>query len=169
MLSLCAVTTKITAESIISDAQCETLCSYGSTILWQMFDVCYPGIFNPEELSITEKTIYSVCSNEALKFSTNILVMVGVSSCEEWAKSLITSRNIKSLCELRQKRHKRQISILTKILKNGKIVLETTASKGKKVLDEVAENMKTKKVNMDDEMLKNSDKMSGTLAEQGRF
>lgn len=76
MLSLYAVTTKITADSIILDTQCETMCSFGSSILWQMFDVCYPGIFNPDELSLKEKVIYSICSNDAINVSTKVWAIV---------------------------------------------------------------------------------------------
>lgn len=166
MVSLYAVTTKITADSMVSDTQCDTMCSVGSSMLWQMFDVCYPGIFNPDELSLKEKVIYSICSNEAINFSTKVLAMVGSYTCEEWARSLIVSRNIKSMCELR--RHKRQISILNKIMKQGKVIMEEAGSKGKKVLTEAMENMKNRKVDIHDEMLKNSKKVPGTLAEQGR-
>lgn len=166
MLSLYAVTTKITADSIILDTQCETICSVGSSILWQMYDVCYPGIFNPDELSLKEKVIYSICSNDAINVFTKVWAIVGSNICEEWARSLIVRRNIKSMCELR--RHKRQISIINKVLKTRKVVMEEARSKIKNVLTDTVENMKNRKVDIQDEMLKNSEKVPGTLAEQGR-
>lgn len=70
------------------------------------------------------------------------------------------------MCELR--RHKRQISIINKVLKTGKVVMEEVRSKIKKVLTDAVENMKNRKVDIQDEMLKNSEKVPGTLTEQGR-
>jgi len=101
----------VKSTSIVSDENCELLCTIGGTTLFTVIKACYPTAFDVESMSTTDKIIYSICSNEGINFSSKILLMPVGASCDVWVEKRINNTGTESICTTRHRhRQGRQLA-----------------------------------------------------------
>jgi len=100
----------VKSASIVSDENCELLCTIGGIMLFTVIESCYPTAFYTESMSITDKTIYSICSNDAINWSSKVVLMALNASCDVWVEKRIENTGAESICKMRhQHRRRRQL------------------------------------------------------------
>jgi len=102
----------VKSTSIVSDENCALLCTIGKK-LFTVIKACYPTAFDVESMSITDKIIYSICSDEGLNFSSKILLMPVGASCDVWVEKRIDNTGAESICTSRHRhRQRRQLATI---------------------------------------------------------